>query len=139
MPRKTPLGKDPFKDRGMPRADEHSPTLIRRLIDTGLGALIAAGEEGGRTIVSPLTLPKEIISYLVNQIERGKTEVVALFGREFKRFLEATDISEEVVKAMSQMRLEIKAEITFTKADEKNEDGEGGRVKTRVRIKSKTP
>ncbi len=105
-----------------------SPRFIRRLIESGLGVLVSTNEDGERTAIRPLTLPKEIINILVGQIDRSKSEIVSLFGREFKRFLEATDLSEEVVKALSQLTVEVKAEISF-----KSPPGDEGK-KTRLSL-----
>ncbi len=115
--------------------EREDSSLIRRLVETGLAALVSTNESGERTIISPLTLPKEVINYAISQMDRTKSEVVTLFGREFKRFLDATDLSEVVVKALSQMSLEIKAEIRFKPTDEA--PGIRPETKTNVRFKDK--
>lgn len=97
----------------MERNQGEKSTLIRRLIDSGLSILESTTEDGERIAIHPLALPKEFINTVISQVDRGKSEVVALFGREFKRFLDATDLSEEVVKALKQMSIEVKAEISF--------------------------
>lgn len=100
------------------KGGEEGRTLLSRIIDSGLDLLIQTNEDGGKTTIKPFALPKEVISYFISQIDRAKSDIVSLFGREFKRFLEATDLSEEVVKAMSQMNIEIKAQISFTRNSE---------------------
>jgi hypothetical protein len=103
------------------KGQEEGRTLFSRLIDSGLDLLIHTSEDGGKTTIKPFALPKEVISYLFGQIDRTKSDIVSLFGREFKRFLEATDLSEEVVKAMSQMSVEVKAQISFKRNGGKGE------------------
>lgn len=98
--------------------EEVGKRLLGRLIDSGLDMLVSTSEDGEKTTIRPLALPKEVISYFVSQIDRSKSEIVTLFGREFKRFLEATDLSEEVVKAMSQLSVEVKAEFRFKRGNE---------------------
>ncbi len=102
---------------------EDSPRLFRRLIDSGLGVLLNTSEEGEKVTVKPFALPKELINYLIGQADRSKSEIISLFGREFKRFLEATDLSEEVVKALSQMTIEVKAEVNFKRSDKPGSKG----------------
>ena len=66
---------------------------------------------------------------VIAQLERSKGEIVALFGREFKRFLDATDVSEEITKALSDMTVEVKAEINFkrkTPEGKAETDGKAG-------------
>lgn len=98
--------------------EENSRRLFSRLIDSGLELLVSTGENSEKIGLKPLALPKELINYFFSQMDRGKSEIVSMIGREFKRFLEATDLSEEVVKAMSQMSVEVKAEIKFKKNEE---------------------
>jgi len=95
--------------------EESGRRLFSRLIDSGLELLVSTGENNEKSGIKPLALPKELINYFFSQMDRGKSEIVSMVGREFKRFLEATDLSEEVVKAMSQMSVEVKAEIKFKK------------------------
>ena len=106
------------KDAESTSRDESGKRLLSRLIDSGLELLVSTGENNEKSGLRPLALPKELINYFFSQMDRGKSEVVSMIGREFKRFLEATDLSEEVVKAMSQMSVEVKAEIKFNKRQE---------------------
>jgi len=115
------------------RDDESSPRLIRRLLDTGLSVILPTGEEGEKGI-KPIALSKELMNSIFNQVERGKGEMVTLFGREFKKFLEATDLAEVVVKALSQMTIEVKAEVAFRRNSDTEKDGKP-KIKSKVTIK----
>ncbi len=109
--------------------------LLRRLIEEGMGAL-KKPEDGGRNYLSALTLPKELGLLFLNQADRAKQEIVNLFGREFSRFLDATDISDEIVKALSRMSIEINAEVRF-KSVKPETAAESGVEKPESRIRVK--
>lgn len=107
--------------------EEESSSLWKRLADIKLGSLIDPTEVGERLSIKPLTISKEVANLVTAQFERSKGEIVALFGREFKRFLDATDVSEEITKALSDMTVEVKAEINFKrKTPAEKAKGESG-------------
>ena len=109
--------RDEEKAEAGKKTEPENPWSIRRLLDTGLAALVSTSENGEKTIVSPLSLPKDLIAHAFSSIDRTKNDMVGMFGREFKRFLEATDLSEVLVKTLSQMSVELKAEIRFKRSD----------------------
>ncbi len=104
------------------RISSEDAGLIRKILDKGLGVLTST-EDNVRSIVSELTLPRELINYFVTQVDRTKSDVVNLIGREVSQFFQATNISEEVVKALSQMEISINAEIKFSHQTDKKEQG----------------
>lgn len=93
-------------------SEEVGRHFLRRLLESGRAILVQPNEEGEKP-VGRFTLPKELINYLFNQMDRGKNEIVSIIGREFNHFLNATDLSEELKKVLSEMSIEVKAEINF--------------------------
>jgi|GEM_PF-4333356 len=126
---------DDFMEERGEQNDVPTSGLLRRLIEEGMGAL-KKPEEGGRNYLSALTLPKELGLLFINQADRAKQEIVNLFGREFSRFLDATDISDEIVKALSRMSIEINAEVRFKAVKpESAASGDAAKPESRIRVK----
>ncbi len=107
-----------LQEERMENMDGGSSSILRRLIGEGMGAL-KKPEEGVKNALSALTLPKDLALLFVNQADKAYQEIISRFGKEFSRFLDATDISEEIVKALSQMKVEVNAEISFKHINDK--------------------
>jgi len=88
---------------------------IRRLVMGGMGSLLTT-EEGLRAGLSELKLPKEVVSFLMQQAEKTKVEVVKVLAREIRGFLENIDAQGLVQKAITNMVIEVNAEIRFKPA-----------------------
>lgn len=130
MTGRRPYGSEEKPSDRRPEEEEGS-SLWKRLADIKLGSLIDPTEVGERLSLKPLTISKEVANLVVTQFERSKGEIVALFGREFKRFLDATDVSEEITKALADMTVEVKAEINFKrKTPTENAKGESDETQT---------
>lgn len=114
--------------------------MLRKAMVAGLGAVFMT-EEGIRTYVKDLKLPKDVMSFVVGQAERSKGELFRVIGDELHRFFESETLRREVTRLLSQMTLEVKAEIRF-----KPNDGtaalelaeEEPKAERRVKVKSTT-
>lgn len=94
------------------RLDTWLPEAIKRALFIGAGTLFLT-EEGIRKALSEFNLPKDLVSYLVKQSEKSKTELLSVIQRELNRFfsrIDVTRISKEVLDGIS---LEIQGKITF--------------------------
>lgn len=108
------LNLPPAGDEGMrPKAAD----LFRRVLVSGVGALFMT-EEGIRSLVKEMKLPKEVIGAVLAQADRTKGEIARVVGSELRAFLESTRMREELVRVLTQMRLEVRAEIGFKPRDE---------------------
>ncbi|MBI4817191.1 MAG: hypothetical protein HY791_13090 [Deltaproteobacteria bacterium] len=58
-------------------------------------------------------LSKDALGYLLQQGERGRREVLRIVASEVGEFLRNTDLSREVVKVLSGLEVEVKANIRF--------------------------
>ncbi len=103
--------------------------LLRKFLNKGKG-VISSTEDNVRSIVGELTLPKELMNYFMTQIDRTKSDIVNLIGREVSQFLQATNVSEEVVKALSQLEISVKAEVKFRHSSESPDSEKNGSSKT---------
>src|SRR5262245_66491393 len=92
------------------------PELVKRAAVTGLGALFMT-EEGLRALAGQLKLPKELLGVILSQAEKTKSEIGRVVTEEIRRFLQSDRLRDEVLKLVSQMTIEVKAEIRLKPDD----------------------
>jgi len=118
-----------------PRATD----LLRRVLVSGVGALFMT-EEGIRSLVKEMKLPKEVIGAVIAQADRTKSDIARVVGSEVRSFLESTRMREELVRMLTQIRLEVRAEVGFKTRDEESTVFEPTvRGKVSVKRKAKRP
>lgn len=96
--------------------------VFRRAMVAGLGAVFMT-EEGIRTLVKDLKLPKDVVGYIVGQAERSKDELFRVIGDELRRFFENPALRRELAKLLSNVTIEVNAQIRV------RPDGESPEVK----------
>jgi hypothetical protein len=112
------------------------PEIIKRLVETGVGK-IAEGPENLRNFVSELKLPKEIVTYLLVQIDETKNGVYRVVSKEIRDFLQETNFGEELTKILTKLSFEIKTEIRFIPNDAAGPNSVAKPdVRTSVQVKS---
>ncbi|WP_373049098.1 hypothetical protein [Vulgatibacter sp.] len=116
-----------------PRATD----LLRRVLVSGVGALFMT-EEGIRSLVKEMKLPKEVIGAVIAQADRTKSDIARVVGTEVRSFLESTRMREEMVRMLTQIRLEVRAEVGFKTRDEESSVFEPT-VKGKVAVKRRQP
>ena len=99
------------------RLEQFIPDIIRRTILGGIGAVFAS-EEGIRKLASEVSLPKDVVNFLLQQATSSKDEVLRVIGKEVRGFLESANISAEMQKLLTQLSLEVKTEVRFIPNDE---------------------
>jgi len=114
------------------------PDIVRRAVLTGVGALFMT-EEGLRSLVGEMKLPKDALAFLLSQAEKTRSEVARVVTSEVRRFLESETLRREIWKVLTGVTLEVNASIqlkpsgepgfkaklkTKKKADESPEDVE---------------
>jgi hypothetical protein len=123
-------GKDPEDDDFDPLLDDEPgresragfvPEFVRKVAVAGLGALFMT-EEGIRSLAGQLKLPKEVLGYILGQAEKTKDEVGRVVSEELRRFLQSEKLRDELLKLVSGMTIEVKAQIRLV-PHEKAEDG----------------
>lgn len=99
---------------------------VEKGIEAGLGTL-SKSEEALREF----RLPREIVNYMFTQVDETKNAMVRVVAREVRDFLQATDLSTELQKALTSLSFQVNTEIRFVP----NENAKGGvrpEVKTRL-------
>ena len=109
--------------------------FMRRALVGGVGALFLT-EEGIRNLVGELKLPKELIGALLAQADRTKQEVVHTLGEELRRFFESAQLHRELRKLLTDVTIEIKAEVKL-RPDTKQTAVESTKVHVRRSSSSK--
>jgi hypothetical protein len=106
------------------RLERILPELIKRGlergIEAGLGTLNRTGEAVGGVVgdvVGDVKPAREIANYVFGAIDDTKNAMVRVVAREVREFLEATDLSKELQKALTSLSFEIKTEIRFIPND----------------------
>ncbi len=120
-----PLDDSPSDDRNK----GFVPDFVRRLAWAGLGAVFMS-EEGIRRLGSQLKLPKEALSYLLAQAEKTKDEVGRVVTEEVRKLLQSERLRDELLKLVSQMTIEVKAEVRLV-PDRAREDS---RLEPQVKV-----
>jgi hypothetical protein len=131
-------GKEPENDVEPLLGDEDGqggragfvPEFMRKVAVAGLGALFMT-EEGLRSMAGQLKLPKEMLGYILGQAEKTKDEVGRVVSEELRRFLQSEKLRDEVLKLMSGMTVEVKAQIRLVPADK---DDKREPLRTKVAI-----
>jgi len=96
------------------------PELIKRGIEKGFEAgmgTLNRTDEALRGVVAEGKLPREVVNYVFTAIDDTKSGMMRVVGREVRDFLQATDLSKELQKALTSLSFEIKTEIRFIPND----------------------
>jgi hypothetical protein len=108
------------------------PEFMRKVAVAGLGALFMT-EEGIRSLAGQLKLPKEVLGYILGQAEKTKDEVGRVVSEELRRFLQSEKLRDELVKLVSGMTIEVKAQIRLV-PHEKPEGEEEEETPARTKV-----
>lgn len=81
--------------------------FLRRAIDNTVGQVERSG-----------AIPKDALSYLIHQGDKGRREIVRIVANEVGDFLKHTDISSEVVKILTNVQVDMNASIRFKRNPE---------------------
>jgi hypothetical protein len=84
--------------------------FVRKMAWGGLGAVFM-GEEGIRRLAGQLKLPKEVLGSILQQANNTKEDIGRIVSEEVRKFLQSDRLRDEVLKMISGMTLEIKAEV----------------------------
>lgn len=93
------------------------PDIVRRALMTGVGTVLL-GQEGVRTAIGDMKLPKEAMDYLVAQADRTKREVISSLARELRGFLDGLELQEMIQSALVGTTVEIQTTVRIVQSDE---------------------
>jgi hypothetical protein len=88
------------------------PEAVKKAILAGVGAVFMT-EEGARRLARDWKLPKDVISFVGQQAQSAKDEILRALGEEIHRFLQSDLVRREFLKALEQSTIEVKMEIRF--------------------------
>lgn len=94
------------------------PEILRKMAVAGLGALFMT-EDGIRSLSGQLKIPKEVLGFVLSQAEKTKSEMGRVVSEELRGFLQSKRLREELLKLVSGMTVEVKAQIRLV-PDAKN-------------------
>ena len=86
--------------------------MVKRAIVSGIGAIFLT-EEGIRSYIGELKLPKEAAQYILSQVGRTKEEVLRVITDEIRSFLEETQLDDVLRKVLTNISLEISTKVRF--------------------------
>ena len=92
--------------------------LFRKALVTGLGAAVMT-EEGVRSLIRELKIPRETVNAALGQAERGREAIRRAVGDEARRFLDSPALKKEISRALSKLTIEMTVRIRL------NPDGTG--------------
>jgi hypothetical protein len=78
------------------------PDFLKRAIENTMGSMQNTG-----------SMSREALSYLLQQGDRGKKEVVRIVAQEVGMFLKNVDLSSEIIKVLTAVQLEVNASVKF--------------------------
>ena len=88
------------------------PELLKRAIEIGVDRAQDA-PESLKHFVGEMKLPKEIVSYILQQVDETKNGLFRVVANEIRDFLEHTNISGEMKKMLTTVQFEINTTIRF--------------------------
>lgn len=97
--------------------------LLKKVLTTGVTAAFMT-EEGVRTVLKDLPLPKDMVGSLVENAKNTKTEFVSSVKNELKSYLDKIDLTKEIDKIVEKYDFEIKATVSL----KKKKKGKGSEV-----------
>ncbi|MGZ3460699.1 MAG: hypothetical protein ACXU86_19605 [Archangium sp.] len=122
------LGDEPEREESRPG---FVPEFVRKVAVAGMGALFMT-EEGIRSLAGQLKLPKEVLGYILGQAEKTKDEVGRVVSEELRRFLQSEKLRDELLKLVSGMTIEVKAQIRLVPPEPG--EGEHGEAPQRTKV-----
>jgi hypothetical protein len=124
---------NPPEDTVSEKRDDWAFTdLIKKAVVAGAGALFMT-EEGVRSFLGDLKLPKEVVQYAVTQVSKTKEDLFRVLSSELRAFLESTNLADEVSRVLSATSLEISTTVRFVP----NEDSLQPKIKSKMRVTKK--
>jgi hypothetical protein len=112
-----PPEQEPSAERRRRRLERVLPEILKRAIEkgleTGIGHLTNSGEALRGVVGDNVKLPREVVSYIFSQVDDTKNAMTRVVAREVREFLSATDLAQELQKALTSLSFEIRTEIRF--------------------------
>jgi len=92
------------------------PELLKRAIEIGVDKAQDA-PESLKHFVGELKLPKEIASYILQQVDETKNGLFRVVAKELRDFLDHSNLAGEMQKMLTTVQFEINTTVRFTPND----------------------
>lgn len=102
------------------------PDVVKRTMSH-----LLASDEGLRALLSDKNIPKEVVGYLLGQVDATRRGFLRIVSKEIRVFLENVDFGGEIAKILTTLSFEVRTEIRFIP----NEERVVPSVKNTVRVK----
>lgn len=146
-PNATPPGEEEEGQESAQSRRKFDKSKLEKALRESLKRAVEKGVEAGletlnrtdkaiRGVVDDVRVPKDLVNYLLSQIDETKNGALRIVTKEIREFLEAADLSGEMRRLLTSLSFEIRTEIRFIP----NEAGTSLRpsVKARVQPKNST-
>ncbi|MEZ4871666.1 MAG: hypothetical protein R2827_05340 [Bdellovibrionales bacterium] len=90
--------------------------LVKKLVSAGIGAAFMT-EEGIRSYLGGIKLPKEVLQLLVQGATKSKEEMMGVVSKEVVRIIKGIDFVEEASRFAENHKFRINAEIEVVRRD----------------------
>lgn len=143
MTTERPPGPADERESERRRLERILPELIKRVVETGYEKIadgyerITEGPENVREFVRDMKLPKEAMHLLLSQLDETKNGLYRVVAKEIRDFLEHTNLSDELSRALTTLSFEIKTEVRFIPNDARG--GTRPDIRAKVRVKKDRP
>jgi hypothetical protein len=108
-----PVDDPEFPDDDQDLGRARLPDSIRKALLSGISAVMMT-EEGIRSALGDMRLPKDALAYLAQQTDKTRRDLFGAVSDEVKGFLKGIDLTGELRKALTGLRVNVSAEVTFT-------------------------
>ena len=108
------------------------PGAVKETVSESVGR-VAFDEERLRKLLSQSNMPKEVVKFVLAQINSTKREITRVVAREIREFLEDTDLAGEVARMLTRLSFEVTMEVRFVPNDDAITPNMKGKVRTKKR------
>lgn len=104
--------------------------LIPDIVKRTMGSVLMS-DEGIRSLVADKKLPKEVVGFLLGQVDATRRGILRIVSNEVRVFLENVDFGGELAKILTTLSFEVRTEVRFIP----NEERVVPQIRNRVRVK----
>lgn len=94
------------------------PDILKRTIEAGVDGISMSEERIRKMLGDQQKMPKEVVAYLLKQVDWTKREFVRILSREVREVLEDVDLGGELAKILTTLSLEAKIQVRFIENEE---------------------
>lgn len=91
----------------------------------------ARGSEGFRARLGGVKLPREVINFILQQVDTTKREFLRIASNEVRLFLESADLGGELAKILTTLSFEVRMEVRFIPNDQALKPAARGRMRVK--------